>query len=187
MLWKNTNPTERELDEFIAKWKTRVIEAIRTVENRARAGKSQPALNPKYQIRLAGHMNGPGQDICLLNFHAWALRYGVTVEFQIEALRNAWPRRYRLLQRSDFYILALKPRHLTTVAARRRIERAVREAYPGGEQWSILARPPLPNPDVPIARIREQRDAQDERRRHPRRNYRRPELDWRKALNENVE
>jgi hypothetical protein len=199
-MWKGVNPTRAELDEFIVTWKQRVLKAIRTIENRARAKKNKLPLDSKCPIRFPGRDGTPAPiDICLLNFRTWMLRYGVSVEFQISALRQVWPKRYRIARKSTFYLLSLSPRALTTVAARKHIEQAVIEAYPGGEQWRTnSAAGPSPrtrlDPMHPeafvrryrakIARLREQQDVLEERRRHLRRNYRKPELTWRTLINE---
>jgi hypothetical protein len=181
-------PTEEELGKLVIEWRERVLKAVRTVENRCRAAKGQKPLDPEIPIILPG---GRHYDFSLLNFRVWELRYGVTPEFQVEALRRAWPRRYRVTRRSNIYMLTISARNLTTDAAERHIEEAAVAAYPCGEQFKILQtrpRPPIPrirldlnDPDAflrkynaSIERVRREQEKRDDLIHKSRRNYRKP-------------
>ena len=188
--WDDVNPTDEELEQKLVRpWKHHVTNAIRLVENRHRKEDGLEPLNPRHRILFAG--NNPAAHLTLLNFRTWTLRYGVTIEFIIEALRRAWPKRYRLIHRGGFYILTLLPQRLITDTDRRHVEEAVLEAYPNGEQWSAQSLVNIPriaaDPNDPryirlyaraIHRARREEEKRQERRRSLRRNFRRPELEW---------
>lgn len=123
-----------KLDDVVDEWTKVFSYSFIRVENRLRKKEGLDPLSQRTRITVK-------EPIRLLNLRVWTLRYHVPLEFILNAL---WPR-YRairkplvqnplLRKRTEGFYFSLTPQ-LTGEASRGLLERAVLQAYPGGENY----------------------------------------------------
>jgi len=185
---------EQDLSQVVCQWRERLRKALLTLTNRKRRERNLPPLQHAHV-----HYRRTS-DLYLVNLKVWTLRYGVSVEFVLDAILKHYHNlqndpKYRHRDPPDTISLHIPVSYLGGEKARQAVEDAVKAAYPNGENWrmreseQLLQQNPLPrthfdpaDPDdylrrygAKIDRIRKEQEATLAARSLPRlhRNFRR--------------
>ena len=111
------------------KWSRTVAASMIRLDNAERRKKGLDLFTSE---PLVGMPEGPIASLTLMNYKVWAARYGVSLDFVLEAVFFKW-RYKRKTRKGNVCAFGLEPRAATGEETRRFVEETVARVYPCGE------------------------------------------------------